>query len=86
MSKYLIKTVETYRCDSEKEAVDLINAAKNDPKYTVSKYNSEIKALKAKGEIIDEWRRVTIFKEFTSEKEPDGYLMPRYTEGEEDED
>lgn len=70
MSKFLVKTTEVYRCDSEKEAVDLIEEAKRDPFYTVSKYNSEIKTVKQKGEIVDEWRRVTITKEFTDEKEP----------------
>ncbi len=80
MSKYLIRTIETYRCDSEKEATELIDNCKKSNKYSVTKYNSEIRTLKAKGEVIDEWRRVTIVKEFTSEKEPDGYLMPYYTE------
>ena len=78
MSKYLIKTTEIYRCDSEKEAIDLINLAKSDPNYTVIKYNSEIRNMKAKGEIVDEWRRVMITKEFCSEKEPEGVLMPVY--------
>ena len=78
MAKYLIKTTEVYRCDSEKEAIELIQKAKKDPDYIVTKYNNEIRTLKAKGEIVEEWRRVTITKEFTSEKEPDGYLMPKY--------
>ena len=78
--KYLIKTTEQYRCDSEKEAVDLINEAKQAPNYNVIKYNSEIKTLKQKGEIVDEWRRVTITKEFSEEKEPYGNLMPYYSD------
>lgn len=76
--KYLIKATEQYRCDSEKEATELINTAKKDNKYTVVKHSSEIKTLKQKGEIVDEWYRVIITKEFTSEKEPDGFLMPEY--------
>lgn len=80
MSKYLIKTTEMYRCNSEQEAIDLIETAKKDPKYTVTKHSSEIKYVKQKGEIIDEWRRVTITKEFTDEKEPYGELMPIYSE------
>ena len=79
MSKYLIKTTEVYRCDSEQESIDLIETAKRDHKYTVTKHSSEIKATKQKGEIVDEWRRVTITKEFTNEKEPDGILMPEYS-------
>ena len=73
---YLIKTTEQYRC--EREAVDLINKAKQAKEYNLVKYNSEIKTTKQKGEIIDEWRRVTITKEFSEEKEPYGSLMPEY--------
>lgn len=70
MSTYLIKTVEQYRCDTEDEAVAFINAAKEDTTYTVLKTSNELKTSKQKGEIVDEWKRVTITKEFTSEKEP----------------
>ena len=70
MSKYLIKTTEVYRCDSEQEANELINLAKAADVYTVTKTSSEIRSLKQKGEIVDEWRRVTITKTFTDEKEP----------------
>ena len=77
MSKYLIKTTETYRCDSEEEAKALIEEAKKNHIYTVTKNSSEIKTLKQKGEVVDEWQRVTITKEFTSEKEP-GFSVDIY--------
>ncbi len=82
MSKYLIKTTEVYRCDSEQEAKDLIEEAKKNLVYTVTKNSSEIKTLKQKGEIVDEWRRVTITKEFTSEKEPSETVEVIYNNGE----
>ena len=81
---YLIKTTEQYRCASEDEAKKIINEAKASNKYTVLKYSSELKVKKAKGEIEDEWYRVTITKEFTDEKEPFGSLMPNYTDEKED--
>ena len=82
MVYYLIKTTEVYRCDTEKEANLLIKAAKeDDTTYTVTKTSSEIKTLKQKGEIIDEWRRVTITKEFTSEKEPTEQIKVNYETG-----
>jgi len=82
MAYYLIKTTEIYRCDTEKEANLLIKAAKEDDTiYTVTKTSSEIKTLKQKGEIIDEWRRVTITKEFTSEKEPAEQIKVNYETG-----
>ena len=85
MSKYLIMTSEVYRVGSEKEAENAINEAKKDNRFelakytavkknrnfTLSKYSSEYKCSKAKGEVVDEWYRVILTKEFTSEKEPD---------------
>ena len=67
---YLIKTVEQYRVSSEAEAKKLIENAKADKSYTLSKYSSEYKNTKAKGEIVDEWFRVILTKEFNIEKEP----------------
>lgn len=78
MSKYLIKTTEIYRCDSEFEANSLVEEAKKASEYEVIKSTIENRTSKAKGEIIDEWRRVTITKEFSEEKEPYGVLMPEY--------
>lgn len=69
--KYLIKTVETYRVANESEAKQLIESAKLDRSYTLSKYSSEYKCSKSKGEICDEWYRVVLTKDFCSEKEPD---------------
>ena len=80
MGTYLIKVTEQYRCDSETEANKLIEEAKQNHQYTVTKSSSEIKTTKQKGEIVDEWRRVLITKEFTSEKEPERNVMPEYTE------
>ena len=51
---YLIKTTEVYRCANEKEANALIQKAKASSDYTVTKNSSEIRTLKAKGEIVDE--------------------------------
>lgn len=80
MSRYLIKVTEQYRCDTEAEAVNLINEAKQNGQYTVTKSSSEIKTQKQKGEIVDEWRRVLITKEFTSEKEPTEQISVSYEE------
>lgn len=78
MAKYLIKTTEVYRCDTELEANVLIKEAKESSQYEVVKSTIENRQTKAKGEIVDEWKRVTITKEFSEEKEPDGILMPAY--------
>lgn len=70
MSAYLIKTVETYRVANEKEANDMIKKAQESKDFDLKKYNSEYRSQKSKGEIVDEWYRVTLTKEFNDEKEP----------------
>ena len=70
MSVYLIKKTEQYRCDTEGEAIQFIEEDKRCNQYTVVKTTNEAKSTKSKGEIVDEWKRVIITKEFTSEKEP----------------
>ena len=84
MSNYLIKVTEQYRCDTPEEAKKLIEEAKKSHQYTVTKYSTEIKTQKAKGEIIDEWQRVILTKEFTSEKEPIEQIYIHYNEQEEE--
>ena len=69
--KYLVSVVETYRVDNEKEAAAAIEEAKKDTTYVLSKYTSEHKEVKAKGEVIDEYYKVTLTKLFNNIKEPD---------------
>ena len=76
--KYLIRSVETYRVPNESEAKKLIEEAKADRNYTLSKYSSEYKCSKSKGEIVDEWYRVILTKDFNIEKEPDTYVDITY--------
>lgn len=71
MSVHLFGTVERYRCDSEDEARAFIEAQRaNTNSYELTKYSNEAKTAKQKGEVIDEWYRVTLYKNIDSEKEP----------------
>lgn len=81
MSKYLIKTTEEHRADTEYEAAELINAAKEDGRYLLSKYSSVKKERKQKGEIIDEYFIVTLVKVFDDAKEPCGEASVEYKMG-----
>ena len=74
--KYLIRTTEVYRADNEDEAQAVIEEAKGTS--TVIKYNSTYKCKKQKGEVIDEWYRVEITKEWDDEKEPCGSTKVHY--------
>ena len=76
--KYLVKTTEQYRVDTENEVKQFIEEAKKDRQYNLNKYTSEYKTVKAKGEVIDDYYRVTLVKEFTVEKEPDRTVSVSY--------
>lgn len=81
MAKYLIKTTEEHRADTEFEATELINAAKADGRYLLSKYSSVKKERKAKGEVIDEYYLVTLVKVFDDAKDPCGEASVEYKIG-----
>lgn len=70
MAKHLISVTEVYRVDNEDQAAKLIEEAKNSNQYILSKYSSVHKERKQKGEVIDEWYRLTLTKVFDDEKEP----------------
>lgn len=78
MSKYLISTVETYRVDTEEEVEQMLEEAKYDTTFELSKYNCTYKILKQKGEEVDHWYRLSLTKTFTSEKEPDSSVSITY--------
>lgn len=78
MSKYLIQTTEVYRVDTEAEVENLIAEAKEETIFDVVKYNCEHKERKLKGEVIDDYYKVSIIKSFTSEKEPDRQVLINY--------
>ena len=67
---YLIKTTETYRCDSEKEAQELIEESKKAGEYELTKYTNTTKEAKSKGEVEDVYQLVTLTKSFTDPKFP----------------
>jgi hypothetical protein len=69
--RYLIQTTEIYRADTEAEAQGVITEAKQAGEYNLTKYSSEKKEIKAKGEVIDEYYKVSLTKVFTDIKDPD---------------
>ena len=71
MKKYLCQVQEIYRVESEIDAAKLIEEAKKDGRFTLLKSSTEYKTTKAKGEIVDEYWKVTLVKHFTDLKEPD---------------
>lgn len=76
--RYLVQTVETYRVDNEAEVVTTIEDAKKDSSYILTKYTSEHKEIKAKGEIVEEYYKVTLSKSFNNIKAPDTNIKINY--------
>lgn len=81
MSKYLLEVTEKYRVDSESEAGILIDDAKSDGRYTLSKYTNVRKEIKQKGEVVDSYHVVTLIKKMDNEKEPCGEASITYKFG-----
>ena len=81
--EYLVSTTEVYRVDDEASAASLIEKAKHDkedPGYTLTKYNCQSKETKSKGEVIDEWYQVSLTKKFNDEKDPISVVNIKYGE------
>ena len=70
MSRFLVKVVETVRCDTEAEAAAFIQEAKDDVVGTLVKYTNDYKEVKSKGEIVDSYRLVQTTKVYNDPKEP----------------
>ena len=65
--KFLMKTTDVYKVDTEEEAMNLIQEFKDNQNvegYTVSKSGYVLKTKKSKGEIIDQWFITTIERSF----------------------
>lgn len=76
--KYLINTTETYRVESESEAKALIEAAKSNSMYSLTKYSCTYKERKQKGEVIDAYYKVILTKAIDDEKEPCNNTVVKY--------
>lgn len=68
--KYLITQTDVYRCDNEREAEEFLKLLKSDYSFEVVSSKMEKRELKSKGEVIDEWIRLTVKKKVNDEKEP----------------
>lgn len=67
MARLLTKQTDVYRVDTEEEAVDMINDAKDNQArggYTLTKSSYVMKTKKTKGEVVDAWFIVSLEKSF----------------------
>lgn len=79
--RYLIKTTETYRVDSESEVLEMIKDAKESSQWTLEGHTSKKKQNKQKGEVVEEYYMVSLTKSFNLEKDPMDEIIVNY-EGE----
>jgi hypothetical protein len=75
---YLTNVVETYSVDTEDQVLRMIEEAKQDNRFTLVKHTSQYKEKKAKGEVIDQWYKVSLTKQFCDEKEPEATVTINY--------
>ena len=73
--KYLINKTEIYRCDSETEAKAFIEELKDAGLCVVSS-TIQMKERKQKGEVVDEWIRLTVKTVYNDEKDPTDPYAP----------
>ena len=67
MARQLTQQTDVYRVDTEEEAVDMIQDAKDNQTrngYTLLKSGYVMKTKKSKGQIIDSWFIVSLQKSF----------------------
>ena len=78
---YLTQVTEVYRVDNEEDVIRMIDEAKQSRDFTLTKHSSQYKERKAKGEVIDQWFKLSLTKQFNDEKEPDTPVEISYEVG-----
>lgn len=63
----LKKKVLTYNIDEEVEADDLVEKAKQDHDYKITKTEKKLKVVKSKGQVIDQYYIISITQELIEE-------------------
>ena len=69
--KFLISTTEVHRVGTQGEVDQMIEEAKQDNNFILTKYSTEVKEVKEKKEVVDTYYKVTLVKSFTDIKEPE---------------
>lgn len=76
--KYLTSIVETYRVDTSSEVDIMIDEAKKEDGFTLSKYKCDAKEVKVKGEVIDTYYLLSLTKIFNDPKDPTNEVTVTY--------
>lgn len=76
--RYLVSVVNTIRVETVEEVERLHTELKEDPRFTLKKFEYQHKETKQKGEVIDEYELVKATLLFNNEKEPDAEVNINY--------
>lgn len=76
--RYLVSAVNTIRVETVEEVERLHAELKEDPRFTLKKFEYQHKETKHKGEVIDEYELVKATLLFNNEKEPDSEVHVSY--------
>lgn len=77
--KYLINNIITYRFNSIAEVEEFHDKLTHNPQYNLASFNYKTKAIKEKGEVVEEYYLVTVKLAFNDEKDPDDTIDVTYT-------
>lgn len=78
MTNYLLNTINTYRVPNENAALKLREELSNLEYGELTQFSYSIKEIKVKGEVVDTYCVVKAKITFTSEKEPELVIYPKY--------
>ena len=76
--EYLLKVTNTYRVETEQEALNLRERLRNEANGTLTAFAYNVKYIKQKGEIIGEYYVCKATIEFNAEREPERYVTANY--------
>lgn len=80
MKKCLISCVNTYRFNELEDVENFHEELKNNENFELTNFSYTVKAIKQKGEIIEEYYVVKAKLVFTDEKYPEVYYGVEYNE------
>lgn len=75
---YLLNSTNVYRVPTEQAALKLKDELNNLEYGELTHFSYTIKEVKQKGEVVDTYYLVKVKLVFTSEKEPETLVYPRY--------
>ena len=78
MIKYLLDTTVTYRVSTIEDVKRIHEEMQSDPNYSLVAFSYKTKAVKEKGDIVDEYQVITAKLVINAEKDPEDSVTDIY--------